>query len=378
MKAKIYKNPIKWMLNQEVDNRMNVGVPLDANDYEKQKAVLHELNTLRAQLGKRIAEEHHLKEQEDQKEKEKEIKKDLNEQQKQLIKDKFGKSISLYRFFEKLMNDKKFKSNLELVDKDDHTVLGNFGDLRIISDGKYQGALCIYDNHNNPMIVGKSLNRIIYKPETFGNQLKRGRILLPVDNNFQPVLTEIEDLEMNDIEYNDETQEFQETKEYREKFKNLLMGRELEIREKSRYIERLELTQVSQRKELNDLKRTLSVAKNASNIHDSELTQMSNMVMQFNSRTGEMQRKISNLTDAKVLYENIIDRQYEIIKKVLEKLELYGDKTVYELTKAEVQQDLELYKNLLPETITQIMPTEETKIPVRLPGENLGVTGKVK
>src|SRR3990167_6969537 len=136
-------------------------------------------------------------------------------------------------------------------------------------------------------------------------QLKRRRILLPVDKNFNHT-PDIENMEMNDIEYDEDTDTYKESMEYKARVKDLIVKYLKELRDKSEYIERLELTQIEQARQINDLKRATLVLRNQSQTSQSELSNAMGLTMQFNSKIGEMNRKIASLTEIKALYEGII------------------------------------------------------------------------
>ena len=373
-------SPIKqfylWMTNQQ-DKRVQLGIPLSPEDTDKFKALIQENNALKAQLGLRLAEEKRKYEEEKQVDKEQEIIYDLKEQEKEILKNRYGVPLSLYSFFKKMIEDKKFREGIDVTDKNDEEIFAKLGDIQVIQEGKYAGFLLVVDIHGNPLKIGRSIADIIYKPETLRNQLKRRRILLPVDKNFNHT-PDIENMEMNDIEYDEDTDTYKESMEYKARVKDLIVKYLKELRDKSEYIERLELTQIEQARQINDLKRATLVLRNQSQTSQSELSNAMGLTMQFNSKIGEMNRKIASLTEIKALYEGIIERLETVNKKVLDKLEIYGGQTIYEQTKAEIQQDMEFYKNMLPETINQIMPHEEKITPVYPPGTSLGTTGKVK
>ena len=382
-------NPItgffRWLTNK--DKRIDVAIPLTQDDVRKHKVLVQELATVKAQLARMKAEQREETEKEKAKDKEQEVIKDLNKQLDEINRSRFGKTISLGKFF--LMNfkliekgtgkDKQYDlipkkdRKVEITDKDDSEVFGILKDIQVTE----KGHMLITDIYNNPMIYSTKIDGIIYKPESLLNQLKRKRLLIPKDKNYNTIV-DIENLEVNDVVYDDDTKQFKETIEYKVKVRELLIQKQKIIQDKEAYIERLELAQVNQTREINDLKRSILVAKNQSQTYQSELSQTMGITMQLEAKMSDMQRKVTTLTEMKAYYEIQLVTFQRIIDKLLQKMEKSGDKGLYEITKEEVFLDLERAKNLLPETIVQQIKGEEPEKQMPQPGQVIGGAAKIR
>lgn len=367
-------NPVKkafnWLMSKNEDERKYIGVPLQSDESLELKALKLQNASFKAQLGRISADKKWEQEQHKKVDEEQEVIADLREQERKITLDKFGNVYSLTLFFKELLKNDKFRDNLELTDRDDQEVLAKFGDLQV---SEKQG-LVITDVHGNPISYGHSLSDIVYKPETFGMQLKRGRFLMPFDKDWNPVV-DIESLEVPDVVYNERDNRFDETREVRGKVRDLLITKHKQIAEKSRYIERLESAQVDMNTQIADLKRSLTIFKSKDQVKESELSQAMTSTMQFNSVIGDMNRKIANLTETKAMYENKIHVLEQALSKLLLRFEQSGDKTLYEQVQEDVKATIDWAKSVVPETI-HVTEAPAPKVPrMPNPGENLGRTG---
>ena len=60
--------------------------------------------------------------------------------------------------------------------------------------------------------------------------------------------------------------------------------------------------------------------------------------------------QITKLTELKATYENLIDKKDSLIEMVIKKLDLTGDPKSDRI-KAEIKDDLEFYKSVLPDKV---------------------------
>ena len=363
-------NPIKygllWIVGKEPKSEKYVTTNLNQEN-EETKALRKQLATTQAQLNKISAEEKRTKENEKEKDKTQETIKELNEQLRKINKDKIGDTTSLKSFFDYFVNNKNWK-NIEVTDKDDHFVFGKLGDI-VISNKT--GNLVLLDAYGNPLSQGSRIDNIIFKPETLGNQLKRKRILIPKDKDFNPIM-DLEKVQINDVVYKEEQKVFEETEEFRDTVRNLLMRRDKEnmnLREKT---SRLELTNQKLTAKLFDLERAMKLYENVKNVKQSELSQAVEMNNQTIQQIGDLQRKLSDLSGWKTYYEQKEKVNEMIIQKLLAKIEKGGDKTLYDEAKADVQGDLERYKAVLPETVIIQEEKEKPQPKMPNPGEVIG------
>jgi len=355
----------QWVAGIE-DNRKILGHVIDAPQSEKEKAMQQEIATLKAQLGKVIAGENKQKEEEKNRDKEKEVKKDLTEQREKLDKELIEDNISLVKLFKNIR-----LSDLDITDKDGVQVFGKLGDWQVVTKGKLAGLMCLKDQYGNVISVSRSIDRLIYKPEGLGEQIKRKHIKIPKYADMSPLI-DYEDLEVNDIFYDEESKEYKETIVYKKKFKEIMIEKEKNIREQGGYIERLESAQKIQTFTINDLKRSLEQYKNKEQTLNTELSTVSKTQMQLIANLGDYQRKVANLTELKAVNETMKETYQNIIEKLLEKIKNMGDIDLYTRIKTEVYNDMEAMKKLLPETVIEQREPEKVEVQVPQPGQNIG------
>jgi hypothetical protein len=348
-KAKIYKNPLKWLFNIEVDERKSLGINLTPESNEELKAVLQENATLKGQLGRIQIRDKKIREEERKIDKEKKIIKDLKLQEKEINKKRYGETISMGKFFAKYISDKYFRDKLKLMDKDGIECFGKFGDIVIT---KNRGSFVVLDSEGNPVAESKSIDGIIYKPESLESQLDANRLLLPYDKDRNPVI-DFESIEMGELEFDPDENRYFMTREAKKKAKDIVIEKIKEIQEKNDRLEVLELSLNDLQRELHDEKRAKNILKNQIQTTKSELTEAMGMTMQFNSKVGEMQSKITNLTEIKAMYEKKITALEYINNKMIERIEQSGDRTLYEQVKQDIHSDVEFYKNILPESVVE-------------------------
>lgn len=342
------------------DKRTHFYKEVDESRTPQEQALRLELATLKAQLSHQSAQKKAETEEEKDKEIEQKVIKDLKEQERNINKDRIGETVSLRRL---LQNDNLLK-NIDIASYDDKDTFGKFGDILI---AKKDGTLIITDENHNPLSRGDEIKDIIFKPDTLANQIKRRRILIPKDSNFNHKI-DLENLEVNDVVYDSDTKTWMETDKLKGKVKDLLISRDKKRMRDAEYIERLELAQVNQKAKIDELSRAISVYKNLKENIGTELSQATNLSMQTISQIGEMQRKITNLTEIKVSYELTNNLKDNMINKLLDKIEEFGGSSAREIIQAEVYGNLEKAKKLLPETI--IEQKEEPKEPIHLPNPN--------
>ena len=316
------------------------------------KAQTQEIQTLRAQLSEVLAEKRQEQESEIQEDKDELLRQRLKEDETEIKKTKFGRSASLRKFF----SEKELLKKTEICDKDDNDVFGKFGDLLILDSGR----LALTDEKGKVLSYGKDLNSVIYKPGTFINQLKRGRILIPYDKDYNPVV-DWEEEEINDIKYDEEDKSYHETLKAKEKAKKLLIEKDQEIRRLTNELSKVENINIDVTKEYNELKRTLKLQEGQIDTSNSELSTIMEQFSQFQMSYGDIQRKVTSLTEIKAIYDDIIHRQEAVIEKLLSQFEESGDKT--EFRKAvELFKDTSDYISSLKEQVNSKIEIKPEKI----------------
>lgn len=290
----------------------------------------------------------------------------LKEDEKELKKNKFGKSFSLTKFYWAYLRDKKFRDKLEICDKDDAEVLGKFGDLLFLEGGY----LALTDSHGNIMAYGKQLNHVIYKPDSLGNQIRRGRIQIPYDKNYNPSV-DLEDIALPEIIYDKEKKTYRFTKHVTKTAQTLILEKDKQLRETQDYAEQLEKTNVAQKIKIDDLERTLNVSLTSTNTSNSELSKLTDKLLQYQAVNGTMHNQIVQLTEMKALNESTIEKLENTVSNLLAKVEEMGDKTEFRRALETVKEVIDYAKTRLPKQITIQAPAEEKPKEPTIPGQKL-------
>ncbi len=321
------------------------------------KAQAQEIQTLKAQLSEVLAEKRQEQESEITEDKDELLRQRLKSDETEIKKSKFGRSASLRKFFA----DKKLLEKTEICDKDDNDVFGKFGDLLILDSGR----LALTDTNGNVLSYGMDLNNVIFKPGTFINQLKRGRILIPYDKDYNPVV-DWEEEEINDIKYDEEEKCYHETLKAKEKAKKLLIKKDQEIRGLTDELSKVENINIDVNKEYDELKRTVKLQKGQIDSSNSELSTIMEQFSQFQMSYGDIQRKVTSLTETKAIYEDIINRQEVVIEKLLAQFEESGDKTEFRKAYSQVKEVIDYAKTRLPQQVIISEQEKEEKIPEKV------------
>lgn len=290
----------------------------------------------------------------------------LKEDEKELKKNKFGKSFSLTKFYWAFFRDKKFREKLEICDKDDAEVLGKFGDLLFL-DGGY---IAITDIYGNILAYGKQLNHVIYKPDSLGNQIKRGRILIPYDKNYNPSV-DLDDIALPEIIYDKEKKTYRFTKHVTKTAQTLILEKDKQLREAMDYAEQLEKTNVAHKNRIDDLERSFKVSLTSTDTSNTELSKLTDKLLQYQTVNGSMHNQIVQLTEMKALNENTITRLENVVENLLGKVEEMGDKTEFRKALETVKEVIDYAKTRLPKQITIQAPVEDKPKEITIPGQKL-------
>jgi hypothetical protein len=365
-----------------IDKRKNVYMHLDEDTIKNNeiiKAQQQKIQAQQSQLSKIFAFEKAKKEKDKEKDKESDINKKLNEQRLDLEAHRHGKIMWLGKFYYDIYVKnknlpgkpcymKKYKRFLEITDKNDEIVLGKWGDFGIMEGGK----LCIKDSDGNLVSYGKNLNHILYKPDAFENMIRRGRFTIPMDKDGNY----IEDLEYKEIQepldadYDEDgrIRRIIWSKVKTSEVKKVIADKMEKINMLSGDLEMKESIIIKLKNQLDDIRRAMNIYENQSNISQTELSKSLFRFTETEKRLGDLHMQLTKLTELKATYENLLDRKDEVIQNVLKKLELTGESKLDRL-RAELKDDLEFYKAILPERVEIKQEAPEEPKMITQPGE---------
>ena len=364
-------NPFKLFKKKEV----KVYTPIDEESIKNNeiiKAQQQKIVSQESQLAHIYSKEKERVDKENDKDKEQETNKKINEQHEDLKANKYGKIIWLGNFYKDvLINRRKHfkKKPIEITDKNDEVVLGKWGDFGIMEGGK----ICMKDSQGNLVSYGKTLSQVLYKPDAFFNMVRRGRFTIPMDKdgNWMEDLEYKELPEPLDAEFDEETGKIKRIIWSRIKtseVKKIIANKLEQINYLSQELEMKESVIIGLKSEIDDLRRTKNIYENESYIAQSELSKSLGRFMENDKKINEMSMNIVKLTELKALYENLLDRKDEVINNLIKRLELTGEPKL-DLLKATIKEDLEFYKNILPDKVETIVEPERTPTIISKPGD---------
>jgi hypothetical protein len=353
-------NPIKSFFRWLFNINKEVTFPISEELIERDSIVRElskKIQSQEAQLSKIKAEDNLKKQLSKEEESKKEIIEDLIRQNEQKRMELFKDATSLEKIYKKLSNP-KFKREIELSDKNDKVIFGNFHDIVILSNG----FLGIQDTEGRVIAYGPTLRHIIYKPESIANQFRRKRILLPCNENgiFFP---DIEEQEMPECIYDDETGNIKWATIRTKPLRQMIEEREKKIRSDAQYIEKIEQDKIDLVKKNRDLERALRLESNSSETAQTELSKAMDKSIQFERRIGDLQMRVIRLQEMKNINDTMVQSLENINSNLLEKAEEMGVKEEFRKALDMVQKLISWSKSVVPEKVyvTEEKPQMEVK-----------------
>lgn len=310
------------------------------------KNVKKELQTKNAQLAKKKSEELEIKEKRKGKDLNNEIAIDLKSQKKEIDSERYGRWMSMRKFFYKFEHDKKFREKFEAADMNDEKSW-KFGDFKISTKGYW----AITDSKGNLIKISYGVGGLIYKPESIFNQIKRGRLLLARDKNGDFVEEfdegEIENEEIKIPVWNDTEKRYGFTSVSKKNARELVIELMDKIREFKDKCERLELISADLKNENYELKNVISLFKFNSEKGKSMLTEAKDFLFAMNMNMTDLEKRVSTQSEQLVFNERLLGVKDTIIAKLLSDLEKTGGMTARRKAEAEIKGDLEFLKTMV-------------------------------
>jgi len=308
------------------------------------KELTKKLQSQDAQLSKISAKKREKKIKESEKDKRLEKIEELKAQKYEFDKKKFSGAVSLTKVI-KIINDKRYKGKIDITDRNDKVIFGKLKDFLFIN-----GYFGIQDTENRVLSYGSNLRQIIYKPESIANQLRRRVIKLPCNEDYI-FIPDIEEEPMPECLYDEETNQIKWAKVREKPLKELIITREISIREKEKYIEKIEQDKVDMVKRIRDLERALRVERNISENSQTELSKAMDKSIQFEQKIGDMQLRVVQLQQLKNMNDQLITGLKEINEELLKKAEEMGTKTEFRKALDLLQSLISWSQDKMPKTI---------------------------
>ena len=359
------KDFFRWLTNQTV-HKDRLLTPLgDETEWNKEKKELIKYQkSLEGQIAKTQADKRQKKFDDKNLIDEIDLVKELKSKADKIEAKRYEGLYSLNSLFNKLAKNKKLK--IELVDKDDHTVLDYFKDFVVLSNGN----IGIRGVTGDVWIEGKTLSHIIWKPETLATQIRRKRIQLAYDKDFQ-IIPDLEKVMMPEIKYDEDDGEFYESEEVMRPFKEMLMEKTKEINNLLEDKVYLEKTNELYNKKIQQIERAFKVLKQRAEIGDSETSKAIESNIDSLKAVGKMARDNIILQDQKLTSDELKDNKEQIITELATTLEDEKSKTSEQKAR-DVYEKLILFtkKHLGDTTIVHSDTSETQSAPIK-PGQSI-------
>ena len=324
----IFKSFYRWLFNLDKKKQeLPIAYPLEKELIDRDtiiKKLVKKLSAQDAQLSKVSAEEKLKEEEESEEEREQKLIKKVKEQVREVEEKKYGGSFSFGEFYSFLLKNPRLREKLEITDRNDTKIFGKYGDFVILPDTCFG----VTTSDGELVSYGKTLRHVIYKPESLGNHIRRGRIPLPCDKNgiFFP---DIEEHKLPESIYDKQTGKIKWAKISEKPLKQLIIDRDRRIVSDSQYIERLEKTKSDLARNNNKLEREIQILKDNKETTRVELSKSIHLQKQYYRKLGTLQNKIVILEEKKKVLENLRNRLEEVNKKLLAKVEEIGAQTKF-------------------------------------------------
>lgn len=356
---KAFKKFFDWLFGKHPSRHLVT--PLEEELVKKDKQVRElskKLQSYDAQLSKISAEKEREKEKGREGEEDEIIIGELKRQRKEIETKKMGDVVSFRKIYLQLFKNKKYK-NIEVVDRDDKTVLGYFKDFVVLPTN---GMIGLQNTEDRIMSYGPTLRQVIYKPESLANQFRRKRILLPCNENYE-FIPDIEEIEMPECIYDPYKGKIKWARIRKKPLKDMIKEREEIIKEKEDYVEKIEQDKVDLVRDTRDLKRALKVQKNISENSQSELSMAMDKSIQFEQKIGELQMRVIQLQEVKNINEKLISSLERINEELLEQTEEMGTQTEFRRALTTVKNTIDWARDKIPREVRVIegRPLEEVR-----------------
>lgn len=292
--------------------------------------------------------------------------KQLEKKQMIIDKERYKGAYDLFRLFKKLDKNKKFKERIEIRDKDNVKVFDIFKTILVLKDSN----LAIQGRSGEIWAEGPTLRDIIHKPESIRNQIRDEKILIPYDENFNPI-PDLEMIEMPEMTYDEENDEYNISEERMEPVKKLIIKRDVQIRKLREDKETKEQTIADLRNKNQDLELAKQNWKSQTENIQSDLSVALENDRLMRKKWAEMDQDLTTAQEQKELESEIVSKYKSAFATLLGELEDEKSRTKVRKAELEVWRDIKRAKKLLPKQSEDTEKKESEVIPKAKPGERL-------
>lgn len=361
-------NPIKKLLG--IFKRDKYKVLTDINPDVEDNIIIKEqskkIQALEGQLSKIVADKKLKEVKKLDEEAEINLIKELREGAINIKKKKYGDYFLLSSFFKKTKLGKIKNREIELSDRNDFKVFDYFKDFVILNNGH----LGILGESGEIWSEGETIDNIIFKPETLGNQLRRKRILLPYDKDFN-FIPDLEKIKVPEISYDEKEDKWSVSEERIQPFINLLIERDKKIFNLKKEKEHHEQVMTDLRNSIKDEQLAKESWKIQAESIKSQLSIAIENERQITNIVGSLNRDFITAQEQKEISDNLKEKYSEALNKIIEELEEEKSQTTERRKKDELQRDMEWMIKKMPKQEVVMQSEETTKRPLINPGTKI-------
>lgn len=345
------------------DVKREMVYPLEDQIIERDKqikALVKKIQSVQAQLSHIKAKEREQEEKRKDEDDSLKIVQELNEQQELINSEMINGSFSLNKLFcdiygvawkrrGEFKSRSPFGKSLEISDKNDE-VAWKFGEILVSK----QGYFIITDSENNPRAISSNLNYLFSKPESFENQIRRGRILLAGDKDGK-VIPELDIVKISNPVWNSDKQIYEASKSLQTTARELLKERDDLLREQDEKLEHYSMVIAKLKSEVSDLKRAKFIYESKKNIAESELSKALNSVVESDKAIGDLHREVSNSAELNTIYEKKLKSYEKIINEFVAQVEQTGSQTEFRKAMNLIEHSLDFAKKHAPQVVKEVV-----------------------
>lgn len=317
---------------------------LDENTIKKEKIIGEQqkkIQSLEAQLSHISAKKRKEKSEERSLQEDLSLINELSEEQEKIDNERYYGSFDLAKLFRNLP---KKKYHIDITDKDDTVVFDRLKTIRILNDG----SLAIQGKSNNIWSEGISIRDLIFNPESFKNQIKRKRILMPYDKDFNRSV-DLNEIMEGEVSYNPDSDEWNIGEEKRRKVTAMLIDRDKiiqELREDKKHKEQL----ISDlRNKIQDMELAKESWKSQAENSQKELSIALDNERLMSTQVNQIDRNFTVSMEQKALLESVKDKYENAFDEIAEELEDEKSRTKIRKAKLEVWNDIQRARKVMPE-----------------------------
>lgn len=356
----------RWLTNSDKPEKILTPYNPDVEENIIIKEQAKKIQALEGQISKIRADKVREKVIRDNVSSEIELIEELQKKSQSIEREKYHRPFSLLAFYKRLLTNKNFAEKLELVDKDDKKVFDKFKTFVILDNG----SIAIMGKSGEVWAEGNNLDEIIFKPETFKNQIRRGRITLPYDENFN-YIPDLEKVMMPEMSYDEEEDKWNISEERLVPFKEMIIDRDkriFELREDKKFNEQ---TIADLRNKVREIDLAVRSWKSQAETSKAELSIALESARDTSSKMAEINRNYVVAQEQKLIVDNLNEKLNNILDKLAEQLEDEKSKTALRLAKDEIQADIGWARTQIPKEIHNTIVQESDEPPPLRDGQVL-------